>query len=206
MKDMAQLTTFLKESLFDVYIDKSPSQSSLLDSGFFGSVSGGADKELYRADEMVRDACSAHITEAELAAYTSEWEEIQQLAHEKDSELSNLRTANASLTSRIKALEDRTQQQDTEHVAIAGDVVRYKVENDQLLDENEAFKIKVEELQKMVDTQPAEVEAKLKEEMDRILLRNSEVQSENRVMREEQEEMEQELVSVKMKHAQVSAK
>src|SRR5262245_13427369 len=35
MKDMATLTTFLKERLFDVYIDKAPSQNSILESGFF---------------------------------------------------------------------------------------------------------------------------------------------------------------------------
>ena len=204
MKDMGQLTTFLKEKLFDVYIDKSPSASSLLDSGFFGSVTGGADKELYRADEMVRDACDIEIPESTLAQYTVEWEESQRIAYERDKELETLRNANANLTARVKGLEDRTQQQDTEHVSIAGDLVRIKVENDGLLDENEGLKMKIEELQKLVDAQPAELEAKLKGEMDRILQRNSEVQNENRLLKEEQEEMEQELVNVKMKHAQVS--
>ena len=45
MRDMGALTTFLKERLFDVYIDKAPSASSLLESGFFGSA-GGIDKEV----------------------------------------------------------------------------------------------------------------------------------------------------------------
>jgi hypothetical protein len=204
MKDMGQLTTFLKEKLFDVYIDKSPSASSLLDSGFFGSVTGGADKELYRADELVRDACSTTISEDTLAAYTAEWEESQRLERERTEELETLRSTNAILTSRVKALEERTQQQDTEHVTIAGDLVKLKVENDTLLDENEGLKMKVEELQKLVDVQPADIEAKLKEEMDRIMQRNIEVQNENRALKEEAEEMEQELVNAKMMHAQVS--
>lgn len=204
MRDMSQLTTFLKEKLFDVYIDKSPSASSLLDSGFFGSVTGGADKELYRADEMVRDACEVKISDATLAQYTSEWQESQRQTQERESELENLRTANATLTTRVRNLEERTQQQDNEHVNIAGDLVRVKVENDTLADENEGYKVRIEELQKLVDGQPAEIEAKLKDEMDRILQRNSEVQSENRVLKEEMEEMEHELVNVKMLHAQVS--
>ena len=204
MKDMGHLTTFLKEKLFDVYIDKSPSASSLLDSGFFGSVTGGADKELYRADEMVRDACEIKIADSTLAQYTAEWEDSQRQAHERDVELENLRTTNALLSTKVRTLEERTQQQDSEHVTIAGDLVRIKVENDTLLDENEGLKMKVEELQKLVDAQPAEIESKLKEEMDRILQRNSEVQSENRVLKEEMEEMEGELVNVKMLHAQVS--
>nr|POE46891.1 gtpase-activating protein gyp5 [Quercus suber] len=204
MKDMSQLTTFLKEKIFDVYIDKSPSASSLLDSGFFGSVTGGADKELYRADEMVRDACDVHISDEVLASYTAEWEETSRLAIERENELENLRMNNVTLTHRVRLLEEETQQRDTEHVTIAGDLVRLKVENDHLGDENESMKVKIEELRNMVDKQPAEVEAKLKDEMERIMQRNIEVQNENRAMREEMDEVESELVNVKMKHAQVS--
>ena len=74
MKDLATLTTYLKERLFDVYIDRSPSAASLLESGFFGS-SGGVDKEIYRADALVQDACSVKITSEMLRQYASEWEE-----------------------------------------------------------------------------------------------------------------------------------
>jgi len=204
MKDMRQLTTFLKEKLFDVYIDHSPNASSLLDSGFFGSVTGGADKELYRADEMVRDACAIEITPETLARYTAEWDESQRLERERTEELETLRTSAATLTLRVKRLEEQTQQQDSEHVTIASELVRNKVENDMLHDENEGLKMKVEELQKMVDAQPAEVEDKLKQEMDRIMQRNIEVQNENRMLKEETEEMEQALVGAKMMHAQVS--
>lgn len=204
MKDMSQLTNFLKEKLFDVYIDKSPSASSLLDSGFFGSVTGGADKELYRADDMVRDACSIKISEETLKAYTMEWEELQRIERERETEIENLRLTNIALTSKVKTLEERVQQNDTEHVNIAQDLVRVKVENDALLDANEGLKLQVVELQKMVDAQPAEVESRLKEEMDRIMQRNIEVQNENRAIKEEMGEMEHELVNAKMAHALVS--
>ncbi|KAF2768047.1 RabGAP/TBC, partial [Teratosphaeria nubilosa] len=205
MKDMSALTTFLKEKLFDVYIDKSPSASALLDSGFFGSVMGGGadkEKELYRADELVRDACGVTITEAQLARYTAEWEETSRLERERNEEIETLRLTNATLSARVKALEERTQAQDAEHVTIAGELVSLKVQNDALLDENEGLKMKVEELSKVVDVQPAEVENRLKEEMDRIMQRNMEVQNENRSLKEEAEEMEAALVEAKMQHAQ----
>ncbi|CAK1354814.1 unnamed protein product [Cercospora beticola] len=205
IKEMSQLTSFLKEKLFDVYIDKSPSASKLLDSGFFGSVTGGADKELYRADDMVRDACTIKISDATLKAYSMEWEELQRAEREREAELENLRATNASLTARVKALEERSQQHDTEHVTIAQDLVRIKVENDSLQDTNEALKLQVVELQKMVDAQPAEVESRLKAEMDRIMQRNIEVQNENRNLKEEMDEMEHELVNAKMAHAQAQA-
>ncbi|USW48615.1 Putative Rab-GTPase-TBC domain-containing protein [Septoria linicola] len=205
IKDMGQLTNFLKEKLFDVYIDKSPSASSLLDSGFFGSVTGGADKELYRADDMVRDACTIKISDDTLKAYSVEWEEIERVKRERETELENLRLANASLQFRIKNLEERAQQHDTEHVTIAQDLVKIKVENDSLQDANEGLKVQVEELKSMVDRQPEEVESRLKEEMDRIMQRNIEVQNENRNLKEEMDEMEHELVNAKMAHAQAQA-
>lgn len=204
MKDMSELTTYLKEKLFDVYTDKSPSASSLLDSGFFGSASSGADREVYRADEMVRDACAVDITAETLARYTAEFEESQRVEKEREIELINLRTVSATLAVKVKDLEERTQQHDIEHVGIASELVRTKVDNDALLDANEGLKFQVQELQKMVDAQPAEVEERLKEEMDRILQRNSEVQNQNRALEEQLEEMEQELVGTKMTHAQVS--
>ena len=61
MNDMSTLTTFLKERLFDVYTDKAPSASSILESGFFGST-GGIDKEVYRADMLVKDAVAVKAT------------------------------------------------------------------------------------------------------------------------------------------------
>ena len=203
MRDMSQLTTFLKEKIFDVYIDKSPSASSLLDSGFFGSVTGGADRELYRADELVADACEITLSEATLAGYTAEWEEQQRTTREREQELEQLRTSNASLTARVKSLEERVQQHDTEHVSMAQELVRVKVENDSLQDANEGLRLRAEELQRLLDAAPAEIESRLKDEMERIMQRNIEVQNENRHLKDEMDEMEHALVNVKMLHAQV---
>lgn len=203
MKDMSSLSNFLKEKLFDVYIDKSPDAKSVLETGFFGSVSGGADKELYRADEMVRDACSVKVSDELLSLYTAEWEEQTRSEASRTEELDSLRAASTTLTSRVRDLESRTQEQDTEHVFIASELVNLKLQNDRLLDENEGFKMKVEELSKIADAQPAEVEAKLKDEMERIMQRNIEVQNENRSLKEECEELEAAVVEAKMVAAQV---
>jgi hypothetical protein len=204
MKDMVQLSTHLKERLFDVYIDKSPSANSILESGFFGSTSGATDKEVYRADELVRDACAVVITPETLVAYTSEFEEKTRAEKDREIELESLRNENANLSNRVRKLELRTQQSDAEHVDLASSLVRTKVENDSLLDENESLKMQVEELRKMVDKQPQEVEDRLKGEMDKIMARNIEVQDSNRGLEEQVQEMEQELVGTKMMHAQVS--
>ncbi|KAE8147419.1 putative GTPase activating protein [Aspergillus avenaceus] len=202
MKDMAPLTTFLKERLFDVYIDKQPSASSILESGFFGS-SGAADKEVYRADILVQDACAVPLEPETIRMYTAEWEEKVRSEKEREQELENLRYTVATQGARIRLLEEQAEASDKEHVQLASELVHLKVENEEVTDLNDALSMQVRELKIVVDKQPAEVEEKLRTEMDRIMKRNLEVQNENRSMVEQMAEMEKELVEAKMKWAEI---
>ena len=202
MSDMANLTNFLKERIFDVYIDQAPSSNSILESGFFGS-SGGADKEIYRADVLVQDACAVKITHEMLKAYTAEWEETERIEKEREAELESLRTSNSALTVKVRSLEERTETSDAEHVQMASELVRTKVENQELHDNVESLKGQTEELKVMVDKQTEEVEQRLKDEMERIMERNSEVQNQNRGLEEQMAEMEKVLVETKMQFAEV---
>lgn len=202
MNDMASLTNFLKDRLFDVYIDQAPSGNSLLESGFFGS-SGGVDKEIYRADLLVQDACAVKITPEVLKSYTSEWAEKERTEKEREAELEALRSANASLALKVRSLEERTEKSDTEHVQMASELVRTKVQNQELQDSIESLKGQTRELRSMVERQPEEVEHRLKEEMERIMKRNVEVQNENRSLEEQMADMEKVLVETKMQFAEV---
>ncbi|KKA17889.1 GTPase activating protein (Gyp5) [Rasamsonia emersonii CBS 393.64] len=202
MKDMSTLSTFLKEKLFDVYIDQQPSASSILESGFFGS--SGGDKEVYRADVMVQDACAIPLTQEMIKQYTAEWEEKVRIEKEREAELEGLRHTVAVQAARIRSLEEHAEKSDKEHVQLASELVRLKVENEELQDMNESLRIQVQELKNVVDKQPAEVEEKLRTEMERIMKRNLEVQNENRSMEEQMAEMEKDLVETKMKWAELS--
>jgi succinate dehydrogenase/fumarate reductase flavoprotein subunit len=86
---------------------------------------------------------------------------------------------------------------------MASELVRTKVENQELQDSVESLKGQVEELRNLVERQPEEVENRLKEEMDRIMKRNVEVQNENRSLEEQMADMEKALVETKMKNAEV---
>lgn len=203
MNDMSSLTTFLKEKVFDVYIDKQPSASSILESGFFGS-SNGQDKEVYRADLMVQDACDIHLTPEMLKTYTREWEEQTSAQQAAAAELEYLKKTVASQAAKIRHLEEQSERSDAEHVQLVSEIVRLKVENEELMDANESMTIQVRELRNVVDKQQVEIEEKMREEMDRAMQRNSEVHSQNRAMEEQLAEMEKELVETKMKWAEVS--
>lgn len=204
MMDMSALKVFLNERLFDVYIDQAPSATSLLESGFFGN-SGGTEKEVYRADLLVQDACAVMVTPDLLKAYTSDYETRIRLEKEREAEFESLRSANASLALKVRSLEERAEKSDTDHVQMATEMVRSKMENEELRAMNKDLLSEIEDLKHTVATQPAEIEAKLKDEMDRIMSRNIEVQNENRALEEQMTDMERNLVETKMKFAEVRA-
>jgi predicted nucleic acid-binding Zn-ribbon protein len=203
ISDMQQLTTFLKDKLFDVYIDKDPSQGSLLENGFFGSSSSSMDKEVYRADQLVRDACEVKITPELLKVYTSEWQEKTRAEKDREAELQDLRFANQNFAIQVRKLEDRVQACDTEQAALATELVHTKVENEELRDENESLKGQVKELRNVIQRQPDELEEKWKMERDDLMKRNGNVHEENQKLEKELAELEEELVLTKMRYAEV---
>lgn len=205
MNDMMALTTFLKDKLFDVYIDQSPSAGSILESGFFGSSGSTIDKEVYRADVLVQDACAVKITPELLKAYTQEWEEKTRLQKERESELEILKNVNNNLGYKVRKLEERSQHHDADHAALATELVRTKLENEELRDENESLKTQVVELKKIVESQPGEVEERFKEQMEATQARNQEVHLLNSKLEEELAAMEKVLVETKMKCAESDA-
>ncbi|GJN74215.1 hypothetical protein PCL_09081 [Purpureocillium lilacinum] len=205
ISDMQQLTTHLKDKLFDVYIDKDPSQGSILENGFFGSSSSSMDKEVYRADQLVRDACEVKITPETLKLYTTEWEEKTKAERDREIELLELRAANQNFAIQVRKLEERVQVCDREQAALATELVHTKVENEELRDENESLKGQVRELKVVIEQQPAEIEEKWNMERDDLMKRNGNVHEENQRLEKEMSELEEELVQTKMQYAEINS-
>jgi predicted nucleic acid-binding Zn-ribbon protein len=205
MHDMQQLTTFLKDKVFDVYIDKAPSAGSLLENGFFGSSSSSLDKEVYHADQMVRDACEIRITPKMLKSYTIEWEEKTKAERDRGAELENLRSSNANYAHRLRKLEERIEAVDLEQAQLATDLVHTKVLNQELTDENEGLRGQVRELRVVIEKQPAEIESVWQAERDDLMKRNGNVHEENQRLEKEMLELEEELVQTKMTLAELNS-
>lgn len=204
ISDMQQLTVYLKDKLFDVYIDKDPSQGSILESGFFGSSSSTLDKEVYRADQLVRDACEVKMTPELLKAYTAEWEEKSKNEKDRETELHELRVSSQQLTIQVRKLEERVEVCDHEQAALATELVHTKVENQELKDENEGLKGQVRELRVVIEKQPLEIEETWKLERDDLMKRNQKVHEENQELEKNLQELEEQLVETKMRYAEVS--
>ncbi|KAI4593094.1 GTPase-activating protein [Pestalotiopsis sp. 9143b] len=205
MTDMAQLTVFLRDRLFDVYIDQAPSSGSILENGFFGSSSSSIDKEVYRADQLVRDACDIKITPELLKAYTTEWEEKTRAEKQREEEMEHLKQSNTSYAIRVRKLEERLQSTDTESTNMANELVHTKIENEELKDENESLKGQVKELRNVIEKQPLELENAWKEERDSLMKRNEKVHEENQKVEKEMSELEEELVQTKMRYAEINS-
>lgn len=203
MNDMQALTNFLKEKIFDVYIDAAPSSKSILESGFFGS-SGGSDTEIYRADLLVRDACAVKLTPEMLSRYREEYETTTKAEKARETETENLRTDCATKAAQIRSLEQRAEKSDAEHIELANELVRLKVENTEFQDRHESLTGQVEELRKVAESEAANVEERMRATTEQVMQRNIEVQNENRHMEEQMSEMERELVDFKLKYAEVS--
>ena len=203
LPDMAALKTFLAERVFDAYLDRAPTPASRLESGFFGSSAAGADREVYRADLLVQDAAAVPVSADALKEYADEYAARAKLEREREAELEGLRGANTALALRVRALEGRVEKTDADHVQLAGEMIRSKVETEEVRAKHAELEREATELKRVVARQPSEVEARLKEEMDRIMSRNIEVQNENRALEEAMAEMEKDLVETKMRFAEV---
>ncbi|KAK2683559.1 hypothetical protein RAB80_001505 [Fusarium oxysporum f. sp. vasinfectum] len=205
LSDMQQLTTYLKDKLFDVYIDKDPSHGSLLENGFFGSSSSSIDKEVYRADQLVKDACEVKITPEMLKSYSTEWEEKTKAEKDRENELLELRTANHNLSIQVRKLEERVEVCDREQADLATELVHTKVENQELRDENDSMRGQVRELKIVIEKQPMEIEETWKLERDDLMKRNMHVHEENQRLEKELSELEEELVQTKLRYAEINS-
>ncbi|RYP69688.1 hypothetical protein DL771_005967 [Monosporascus sp. 5C6A] len=205
MSDMAELTGFLKENVFDIYIDQAPSAGSILENGFFGSSSSSIDKEVYRADQLVRDACDVKLTPELLKSYTAEWEEKMRIEKDREEELQQLKTTNLSYAIKIRKLEERLEASDRESTAMATDLVQTKVQNEELSDQNESLLGQVKELRNVIEKQPEELEQAWQLERDDLMKRNEKVHEENRRLEKELSELEEELVQTKMRYAEINS-
>lgn len=204
LSDMGQLTTFLRDKVFDVYIDQAPSNGSILENSFFGSSSASIDKEVYRADQLVRDACDVKITPELLKSYTAEWEEKTRAEKQREEELESLKQSNTSYAIKVRKLEERLQATDSEGTNMANELVHTKIENEELKDENESLRGQVKELRVVIERQPQEIEDAWKLERDSLMARNEKVHEENQKVEKEMGELEEQLVATKMQYAEVS--
>ena len=173
-------------------------------------VSTQAEPRHVRLDGIRDDAGAGAMVErssksvASLASHPDSHIEITKTElEEKDMEIEMLKAQNATISARLRKLEESSEASDREQVDMASSLVRLKVDNEELRDHEETLKSQVSQLKAAIDKAPEAAEAVVKEEMHRLMRRNEEVHNVNQELETQMAEMEKQLVNSKMQYAEV---
>ncbi|CCG83355.1 Putative uncharacterized protein [Taphrina deformans PYCC 5710] len=191
---LEDLLFLLQENLCTVYqneLVKSPG------SGIFGS----GPEPTYRVDEFVNDALDIDLDASQLKLYETEYLEAANLQRVRKEEQESMKQSNITLQATVRRLEENLAQLNKEHIELANELISSKINLARLEDENEALQGTVADLKNIVDAQPAEVEARLKDEMTSLIEKATTMSVENQRLEDAMSEMEKEHIDLKMKYA-----
>ncbi|BFZ57265.1 GTPase-activating protein [Savitreella phatthalungensis] len=165
--------------------------------GFFG---GTTELDL-DMDALIADAAAVVITDTKLDGYRKDYESAVKEQAAKEAEALELRTSNVTLQASVRRLEEELEKLNTEHIELANELVSVKVARAKVDDENESLRTTVDDLKRIVDKQPQEVELKFKEQLDEQAQTSRHVAAENRKLQDQLAAIEQELINLKLTHA-----
>ncbi|KAK0195593.1 rab-GTPase-TBC domain-containing protein [Armillaria mellea] len=123
-----EILTFLNTKLFDRYKVQS-------------TESEDPREVKYDADGFVSDAVSFRITPFQLDTYGHEYDDIMREANKHKVEMDELRTANRSLSAKVKTLEADFAQLSTEHVELLNELVKARLRNEETEGELVRYKL-----------------------------------------------------------------
>ncbi|PKC71930.1 hypothetical protein RhiirA1_390172 [Rhizophagus irregularis] len=160
----------------------------------------------YHTNDFVKDAYDIRITPKKLnkyqqAYYAHQEAEKRKLLAEAEA-IEKLRSNNIQLSSRVKQLEGSLQTLNREHVELANELINTRMELAKSNDENKELHSTVEELHKIVELQPAEIEAKLREEMNILAKKNISLVQKNNLLEDQLANLENMLIESKMRYAE----
>ncbi|GAB5588134.1 GTPase-activating protein [Umbelopsis nana] len=160
--------------------------------------------ESYKDDSrgFVRDAYAVKITPKKLDRLAKQYSSEAAKASSEAEVLDTLKKQNKQLKDSVKRLENSVNQLNTEHIAVANRLIESKLEMARLNDENDALHQQSNELKRALDTLPAEVEARVKDEMEILCTKNAALVERNSALEEQLSYMESMIIDIKMKFAE----
>ncbi len=160
----------------------------------------------YHTNDFVKDAYNIRITTKKLnkyqqAYYAHQEAEKRKIAAETEA-IDKLRSNNSQLSSRVKQLEGSLQTLNREHVELANELINTRMDLAKSIDENNELHSTAVELRKTIETQPAEIEAKLRDEMNILAEKNVSLVQKNNVLEDQLANLENMLIESKMRYAE----
>ncbi|EIN11809.1 RabGAP/TBC [Punctularia strigosozonata HHB-11173 SS5] len=105
------------------------------------TAESGEVRPKYKVDSFVQDAIALRITPFMLDAYAHEYEDMVRARDAHAIEMDELRNSNRALLGQVKRLEENLAQLNTEHVEVLNELVKARLENDNLESELVRYKL-----------------------------------------------------------------
>ncbi|ONH67440.1 GTPase-activating protein GYP5 [Cyberlindnera fabianii] len=200
-----ELLGFLKEQLFYAYSSIPVAQDNEDQDGEarVSHASRSILADSFEVDQLVEDATNVKILPITLKRYTDEWDEIHREEKERREEIEELRLRNNQMKKEIRKVEAQYTILNREHVQIANEMIagRMKIAeledaNKDLKDQNSILRERVKSLQNPI-SEDVPVPAALEEDLKNTMARNLEVMNKNQELEEYQQELLQEIESLK---------
>ncbi|AMD21428.1 HER149Wp [Eremothecium sinecaudum] len=218
-----KLVQFLKDGLFYYYLKQNveyrrSEQKDRVEIKFEGLTDITSTKMMeleYDIDEFVHDAINhVKITPIQLRNYAAEYEEIHRLELEKEIEIEGLRRKNRQLQNEMRTLKHEYTDLNREHISLANELIKRRVEMETLIDENQDLKQTIivlkdqfsnEVRKRVLPERGVNVPSDLKLDLDNTMRRNLEVMDHNQVLEEKLLLLENEIQTLKMNNTKLAS-
>lgn len=114
--------------------------------------------------------------------------------------IESLRKQNKALTETIRVLESNLADLNKEHALVAKELIDSKMDIARINDENDALRQQSQDLKRALETLPAEIEARVKEEMEILVTKNAALVQRNSALEDQMAYMENMVAEMKQKY------
>ncbi|GAA5800416.1 hypothetical protein HPULCUR_005846 [Helicostylum pulchrum] len=154
------------------------------------------------ANQLIKDAFQIQIVSKRLDRLAKDFQVESARANNEAEAIEALKRQNKSLADSIKQLDNNYSDLDKEHTQVASELITAKMDIARIHDENEALHQQSNDLKKALETLPAEVETRVKEEMEILYTKNAALVERNSALEDQLAYMENMIIEIKVKYAE----
>ncbi|KAG1218193.1 hypothetical protein G6F35_008517 [Rhizopus arrhizus] len=153
-------------------------------------------------DRFVYDAFQKHITTKRLDRLAKDFQIESSKASNEAEIIESLKKQNKQLQESIRQMDHDFTELNKDHATLATELITVKMDIARTHDENEILRQQTNDLKKTLETLPAKVEARVKEEMEILYTKNAALVERNSALEDQLAYMENMIIEIKVKHAE----
>ncbi|KAG1469373.1 hypothetical protein G6F56_003293 [Rhizopus delemar] len=153
-------------------------------------------------DQLVHDAFQIHIATKRLDRLAKDYQIETSKATNEAEIIESLKKQNKKLQDSIRQVDQEYTELNQDHTTLASELITAKMDIVRIHNENEILRQQTNELKKTLDNLPAEVEARVKEEMEILYTKNAALVERNSALEDQLTYMENMIIEIKVKYAE----